>query len=483
MPCFAAALAIAILLSGSANHWASTRVVSNWADVPSYFIQARIFAAGHLAVPSPEPREFFSSPYLFNQGLTFSKYPPGWPALLALGMLARTPWIVNPLLTVLGLAVVFRLGRRLYGLETAAMATALMAVSVHVVYHATTYFSEPASTLFAALGALTVLKALRSESNQDWLLAGSCWGVLFLIRPYTAVALGLPVAIYGVSILCRRPRIGPVVVALIPFAGLIALHLLYNRLSTGSALTFPFNLYNPQDRLGFGLRALDIDVPPTHYGWSIAVRKLLRATVMANAVFIPLGFIFAGISLAGRRRGRDWLLLACFLSVVLFHFFYFAQQERYWLPAFFAIALLAAKGIRQVGVAIESRFPGYPAQRTSRTLFALVAVASLVQTTDKLWREELPLRRRLADPFDRVAEAKLNQAVVFLVSAPAPNVGHYIQTAPEVNAPVLFVRDRGTHNDDLTRRYPERGAYRYEYSRAVGRGRLYPIPHVPTTHD
>lgn len=472
---FAGALAILVLLSGYLNRWQADTVLSNWADTISYFTQARIFADGQLAVTSPAPHEFFDTPYMFTQGRTFSKYPPGWSALLAMGIWGRMPWILNPLITVLTLVAVFQLGRHIYDDETAAMAAGLMAVSVHVVYHATTYFSEPLGMLLAALGILTALKALRSGSIPAGFLAGCCWGALFLVRPYTALALALPVAVWGLPLLLKRPRFGFVVAGLIPFAGLVALHLWYNRLSTGSAFTFPFSLYNAHDRLGFGLRALDTHFPLTPYGPREGIRLLIGTAVMANAFFIPLGFVFAGFALATQPRREDRLPLLCFVSIVLFHFFYFAQQERYWLPSFFALALLAAKGIRQAGAFIAAHFSGYAAQRTSRALYALVAASSLAITANRMWREEFPMRRQLPDPFDRVAEAGLTNAVVFLTSSPVPNVGHYIQVAPGGDATVLFARDLGSRNIELMRQHPDRAAFRYEYDPSTTRGLLYPI--------
>jgi hypothetical protein len=283
------------------------------------------------------------------------------------------------------------------------------------------------------------------------------------------------VAIWGLPLLLKRPRIGFVVAGLIPFAGLVALHLGYNHVSTGSALAFPFSLYNPHDKLGFGLRSLDTHFPLMQYGLREGVLQLVRTAALTNTRFIPLGFVFAGVALAATPRLKNRLPLLCFVSIVLFHFFYFAQQERYWLPAFFALALLSARGIRRVGALIAARFPGYSARRTARALFALVMATSLAITADLMCREEFPLRRRLPDPFDRVAAAGLTNALVFLASAPVPNVGHYIQPTPDGDAPVLFARDLGARNIELLRRHPDRAAYRYEYDPAAARGRLHPI--------
>ena len=81
-------------------------------DEVAYLFQARTMALGRLTVPSPEPKQAFWTPFVLDhQGQRFGKYPPGWPSILAAGVLAGLPWLVNPLLAALSLYLIYRLGK------------------------------------------------------------------------------------------------------------------------------------------------------------------------------------------------------------------------------------------------------------------------------------------------------------------------------------------------------------------------------------
>ena len=60
-------------------------------------VQARIFASGRLWQPaSPQP-EFYSVLNMVDaNGRYYAQFPAGGPAMLALGVLARAPWLVGP---------------------------------------------------------------------------------------------------------------------------------------------------------------------------------------------------------------------------------------------------------------------------------------------------------------------------------------------------------------------------------------------------
>ena len=77
-------------------------------DDYSYMYQAKLFASGKLYAEDPiyDPALPFHDcveTYCLrdDQGHRFSKYPPGWPALLAVGVKLRAPWLVDPLLGAL----------------------------------------------------------------------------------------------------------------------------------------------------------------------------------------------------------------------------------------------------------------------------------------------------------------------------------------------------------------------------------------------
>ncbi|MGM0375104.1 MAG: hypothetical protein ACQEQQ_11880, partial [Chloroflexota bacterium] len=56
-------------------------------DEFAYVWQAQAAARGDLTVPSPAFPDSFLVPFVVDyQGQRFGKYPPGWPALLSLGV-------------------------------------------------------------------------------------------------------------------------------------------------------------------------------------------------------------------------------------------------------------------------------------------------------------------------------------------------------------------------------------------------------------
>src|ERR1700731_4468099 len=77
-------------------------------DDYSYLYQAKLFASGKLwaqdrlydpSLPFYDCIETYC--LRDDQGHRFSKYPPGWPALLAIGVKLRVPWLIDPLLGAL----------------------------------------------------------------------------------------------------------------------------------------------------------------------------------------------------------------------------------------------------------------------------------------------------------------------------------------------------------------------------------------------
>ena len=90
-------------------------------DSVTYLFQAQTLARGRLTAPAPPLAEAEATPHfaqeflLVRHGRWFGKYTPGYPAVLALGVLAGAPWLVNPMLAALAVAVMFPLSKELTG--------------------------------------------------------------------------------------------------------------------------------------------------------------------------------------------------------------------------------------------------------------------------------------------------------------------------------------------------------------------------------
>ena len=75
-------------------------------------MQARIYTSGHLWLPVAAHREFFSILHVVDTGdKVYSQFPPGGPAMLALGELAHAPWLVGPACGAISVALFARLVR------------------------------------------------------------------------------------------------------------------------------------------------------------------------------------------------------------------------------------------------------------------------------------------------------------------------------------------------------------------------------------
>jgi 4-amino-4-deoxy-L-arabinose transferase-like glycosyltransferase len=222
-------------------------------DEVAYLFQARTIAAGRLVAPAPARPEFFEMPFVVvRDGQWFGKYPPGYPAVLALGVLAGQPWLVNPLLGALAVGLVYLLGRRLYGAPTGLLAAVLAVASPFFLLQAGSSMSHVACLVWA-LAFLLLFERARQGSPAAALLAGGALGALFLSRPLTAVGVGLPCALWAaLDILQARRRLPdylPTLLGLLPF---VASLLAYNLQTTGDPLRSAYELWWSFDRWGFG---------------------------------------------------------------------------------------------------------------------------------------------------------------------------------------------------------------------------------------
>jgi hypothetical protein len=163
--------------------------------------QAHVMAGGAIALPSPPEPSSFLVPFVVDyHGLRFSKYPPGWPAALSLGVRGGVPWLVNPLLAGVALWLIFRLGWRLAGAGIGLLAELLALSSPMFLMLAGSLLPHMLSLVLTLAFTLAWLDLFLPPQNGEaryipaWLLvavAGGSLGLLALTRPLTAVAIGL----------------------------------------------------------------------------------------------------------------------------------------------------------------------------------------------------------------------------------------------------------------------------------------------------
>ncbi len=325
-------------------------------DEVAYLFQAKTLALGRLTVPSPAQPDSFWTPFVLDDhGLRFGKYPPGWPAMLALGALAKLPWLVNPLLAALLLYLVYRLGATLYDKPTGVLAAALGAVSPLYLVLGGSLLSHLATSVWLLLFSLWFIETARGRGARYAVAAGAALGLAFLTRSLTAVAYAAPFALFALVRLSRRrdplARYLPMLAAAGACAALLPL---YQWAVTGDPWLNPYTLWWPYDRIGFGP---GIGAMPGGHSWHYAWINLKQD--LMNAATDVLGWpwlswlpLLLGLLLPV-RRGRDRWLVAPFLCLVIAYLFYWVGSPmrlwgpRYYFEGFAPLWLLGAVGLRK----------------------------------------------------------------------------------------------------------------------------------------
>src|SRR5665648_159556 len=104
---------LAILVSA----WVANSIFENIPHVEdeiAYVWQANTIARGDLYLPSPPCPKCFLVPFVIDyNGIRFGKYPPGWPAVLGLGVKFGIRQWVNPFFAGFSIWLLYLLVKRI----------------------------------------------------------------------------------------------------------------------------------------------------------------------------------------------------------------------------------------------------------------------------------------------------------------------------------------------------------------------------------
>lgn len=356
-------------------------------DEAAYLFQAQVFAQGRLSVPEPPYSESYWSPFVLDyQGRRFAKYPPGYPLLLSLGVLTGAPWVVNALLAPAALWFIALAGRRIYSPTTGLLAAALGLTCPVFLAISGSLLSHPTSLFFTALFVWAFAALVQEPSDASrWpyaVAAGMALGSLLITRPFDALGISLPFALYVLVRALRGDRAllrqGLIIGAVVLFFGLGLIAYWY---ALTGEFTNPYRILWPYDRPGFGpnfgpkgytlatglsyLRANLRDLAASFLGWPWYL----------NLLFLPLPFVLHP------RERWNYLLLASFLSLAALHvtYWYYGGRDagfpRYYYDALPVLLLLTGRGVELAADALQRlylRLRFRSGQATSRTSLLLI---------------------------------------------------------------------------------------------------------------
>ncbi|MDO8670511.1 MAG: glycosyltransferase family 39 protein [Dehalococcoidia bacterium] len=373
------AIAVALLAIFVAAFWGGAHVsqtvfdgLPHVEDEDAFLFQAKVIATGRIFVPSPPLPQFFPTQFVIDRdGKRFGKYPPGYSAVLSLGVLAGQPRLVNPLLGAISLIVIFLIGRELYSNLVGLLAAGLGVVSPFFLMQSGSYMSHPATLVFVALFVLFFVKGSRSPNLIFPILAGATLGMAYITRQLTTAGIAVPFVLYGLVDLRRGWRsvrkYGLMSFVFAIFAGLL---LLYNRELTGDPFLNPYELWWPFDTVGFGPKVGGGE----HTLEAALIESQINLTALADYLFgwparLSLAFLAVPFLMRSRKLW-DWLLLGSAAGLMIAYMAYWTSGEmygpRYYYEALPMFLLLTARGMLEVWRGLSWMIRWTVVGRTSR---------------------------------------------------------------------------------------------------------------------
>jgi hypothetical protein len=493
----------AVLAAANLISWRVFQHIPHVEDSIDQVFQGRIFASGRITLPVGLNDYFFSFTQIINDGAKmYAQYPFGHSLLLALGTLVHAEWLINPLLGSAEIIVLYFLGKEAYDETTGRIAALLGVASPFLPFMSSEYMNHASGLLFLSLFLLFFLRTIRplrgserslvpspssvvpSPGIADPLLSGLSLAMALNIRPLSALAISVPAACYGVSLLfkSRWKTLPSFLVLLAPVLLGLGAFLLYNYLTTGSPLLSGYKAYGMLEYghtrwgLGFG----ECGLP----GWGAhtPLRGLAQTGDNLQALNLylfespfPGLLLVLLLFLAFTRNPLDWLLLASFASLPVVYFFYWWHDlcfgPRFLYEGLAPILLLSARGLveypRFLGRAL-----GADAETRARNVLVIAAAFSLA-TAAMVGMPRLLMRYGLRSygvddrVHARVKEGQVNNAVVFIDPVfyyPGRSSNFYYGAGFQFNkldfaGPVIYARGRGTENYVLMHRFPNRAYY------------------------
>ncbi len=449
-------------------------------DSVAYLFQAKTLALGRLSVPDPRPPIFFTEEFIpVHGGQWFGKYPPGWPVLLAIGVLVHAPWLVDPVLAAIDLAVIYLIGREVYGVPVALLGTALALSSPFFLFLGGSFMAHTSTLFYLSAGIYLVIRWVRRVERREpvhdlghLLPAGFLLGMAFLTRQLDAVAFVAPF-LFLTLFPAIRPRLLAARWLLLGAAVPGVCLLLYNRALTGNPFLSPYSLWWPFDRIGFGP---NVGMSGHTLGqglWNTSFNlEMLLAHLFGWPFYLTLALVAVPFVL-GRAGRWDALFAASAGAIVIAYIFYWAPGvmygPRYYYVAIPWLALLSARGFQEL-YRWFLRLP-VASDRLAALLATGLLLAGLLAYNLTVY---LPLQVSSyhgyndisADSLDAVQRANIHHALIFVVTNPPATWWSYgavfSANSPLLDGDIVYARDEGVADRELMRRFPGRTYYRLD---------------------
>ncbi len=473
--------ALFALIVSSALAWLAFERLPHVEDEVAFLFQARTFAGGGLTVPAPPEAAIPGlEHYLLDirDGRWFATTPPGWTALLAVGVLLGAPWIINPLLAFGSVLLAHNITLRIAGDTTAKLVALLMAASPWLLGTAASLMPHMI-TLFLTLFAWWALLHSRSAGTRILLwsvLAGVAMGWIFATRQLEGLILGSLTGLWLLTLI--RERGGMPRVALYGMGCLFAggMYLWFNYAMTGDLLLDPLKRYlndswgQGANGYGFGPEIGPpggwgaLDLSPGHSVYEGLVNLVNNMSAL-SIEYLGWGTgslaLFWVYILYARPTKFELALMAISALVIAALFLYwfsgsFYIGPRYWFSAFFPLLVLSAKGF----FLLQERLAklDITAETSGAVLIVLCLFGTSVFTTWRGVEKYHEYGNFHTFPRDAKAGGELGSAIVFFDTETVDYGSAFAENDPWMDPDQpLFIRDLGAEiNTEVINAMPGR---------------------------
>jgi hypothetical protein len=320
-------------------------------DEVAQLFQARIFASGRIAgVLDPAPELFSALHLVEREGKVFSQFPPGGPAVLAVGVLLGATWIAVPLCGALAVwcFAMFTRGVESERPGVSLLASVLFAFAPYMLFMSGSQMNHVPTLLgvCAALFALERATAAGSRSMRHGsvhaLVCGLGLGFAATIRPVDAVAFALPIAAWLAWCAVRdRRAFMPLLASGVGVAIPVGLMLWFNARTTGAPLLFGYEaLWGKGHELGFHAPPWGLAHTPARGLELVSLYFLRLQTYLFETPVPSLVAAIVALLLVSSLRRLDGVLLAGSGLLVVLYFAYW--HDGFYLGPRFYVCLVPA---------------------------------------------------------------------------------------------------------------------------------------------
>jgi 4-amino-4-deoxy-L-arabinose transferase-like glycosyltransferase len=476
------ALALWVTAVCAAVAWFVFEGVPHIDDSIAYLFQAKYYLRGALFVPSTVDSASFPGSHFIDNGThLYGKFFPGWPVLLAVGVLAGAPWLVNPILGGAAIVLAHALVRRLYDRGTANATALLLAFSPWLIFNSSEMMSHAACLVWTLLAFLAIDLQRERRVGLWALLAGLSLGALFLTRPFDAMLIGPVAALWGWGVAGKRLSLASLAVIAVVAAGSAGLLFLYNGAVTGDPATPPHELWAEAlwgpgiDVMGFGK---DVGIPlwrnvdplPGHGLADVILNTNKNLTLLNFELFAwACGSLVLAVLAALMASRRNWtqgdtVMAGIVVAVIGGHAAYWTPGgpdfgPRYWYLTIVPLVVLSVRGAQMLAASPQgARLPDL-GPRLAAVILVATATAFICVTP---WRSVTKYHRYRdvgGDIRALTTDTRFAHALVFVRSDTRADY----QSAMNFNSPwfdgpgPVFAFDAGPeHREAVVRRYPDR---------------------------